>query len=88
MQRTSLRQPTSYTFGYYVTLDAIEREQAQGLLAAAGATLPIQWGQHRTLVKFHREADNYSEASVFVFNQLVGTGIELTGGPIPEDEQA
>ena len=88
-QRRSLKQPPSYAFSFYVTLDeGISQANARRLLEAAGAEEPIHLGTRPMLVKFRRHADNYTEATVCVINQLAGSGISLSGGPIAQGTMA
>ena len=76
----------AFVFRLYLSLDGLAAADVEPALHAAGAQLPIDWKPRRTLVTFEREADNYTEAVVFVMNQLpqgvASSGMIRPGGEL------
>ncbi len=68
--RASIQGRRNFELRLYLSADGVTTRSVETALQAAGAVLPIAWREHRTLVTFQREAPSYSEAVVFVINQL------------------
>src|ERR1700736_6123759 len=70
-RETVRTQLTAFAFSLYLTIEGVSAESVAPALETAGAQVPIAWHKdRRTLVKFQREAPNYSEAVASAVNLL------------------